>query len=303
MEEALEEQKVKGRRMIIEEIGDCDSDYDTPPENGISGHDATEDSDVGISGIEVRETKHKASEVQDIKSTSKAAATPRGKKSKAQKVTEIKQDTEQSKIKTEAKPKQDSKPRKQDSKPANVTSGKTGAKAAQKNSKNLEDKQKSTKSELKPNEASTAEERSAEKTSRLLKPESTNTTSDQAETDKSSSTHPGILSQGAEPERPKTSPPLPTDVADLKEEGNQLFKNGQYGDAIEKYSQAVKQLQKGTCLLFTIDSMFYSLQFSSFLFFVFLISFRNIIIYTLQSHNTIPAIPQVKSPGLEFEYS
>ncbi|XP_061185926.1 sperm-associated antigen 1-like [Saccostrea echinata] len=38
--------------------------------------------------------------------------------------------------------------------------------------------------------------------------------------------------------------PLPGPIAKLREEGNQLFREGQYGDAIQKYTEALKRLQK-----------------------------------------------------------
>ncbi|CAG5119653.1 unnamed protein product, partial [Candidula unifasciata] len=38
--------------------------------------------------------------------------------------------------------------------------------------------------------------------------------------------------------------PLPSAVSDLKEKGNSLFRSGQYGEAIEQYSQAIEELEK-----------------------------------------------------------
>ncbi|XP_062574772.1 sperm-associated antigen 1-like isoform X2 [Saccostrea cucullata] len=38
--------------------------------------------------------------------------------------------------------------------------------------------------------------------------------------------------------------PLPGPIAKLREEGNQLFREGQYGEAIQKYTQALERLQK-----------------------------------------------------------
>ncbi|CAL1537604.1 unnamed protein product [Lymnaea stagnalis] len=38
--------------------------------------------------------------------------------------------------------------------------------------------------------------------------------------------------------------PLPSDIQQLKENGNTFFRSGQYGDAIEQYSKAIKKLEK-----------------------------------------------------------
>ena len=42
--------------------------------------------------------------------------------------------------------------------------------------------------------------------------------------------------------------PLSDSIATLREAGNQLFREGQYGDAIEKYSEALTRLEKGELL-------------------------------------------------------
>lgn len=39
--------------------------------------------------------------------------------------------------------------------------------------------------------------------------------------------------------------PLPGPIAKLREDGNQLFREGQYGDAIQKYTEALNKLNKG----------------------------------------------------------
>jgi hypothetical protein len=39
--------------------------------------------------------------------------------------------------------------------------------------------------------------------------------------------------------------PLPDPLAKLREEGNQLFREGQYGEAIQKYTEALNKLNKG----------------------------------------------------------
>ena len=44
---------------------------------------------------------------------------------------------------------------------------------------------------------------------------------------------------------PTAPPPLPTSVQFLKDEGNQLFRVGQYGSAVNKYSKAIKLLEAG----------------------------------------------------------
>lgn len=43
--------------------------------------------------------------------------------------------------------------------------------------------------------------------------------------------------------------PLPPAVLDLKEEGNGLFRSGQYGEAVDWYSQAIDKLEKGKCMI------------------------------------------------------
>lgn len=40
-------------------------------------------------------------------------------------------------------------------------------------------------------------------------------------------------------------PPMPLDVLKLKEKGNDLFRKGQYGEAMVHYSNAIKKLEKG----------------------------------------------------------
>lgn len=39
--------------------------------------------------------------------------------------------------------------------------------------------------------------------------------------------------------------PLPGPIANLREEGNQLFREGQYGEAIHKYTEALNKLEEG----------------------------------------------------------
>lgn len=39
--------------------------------------------------------------------------------------------------------------------------------------------------------------------------------------------------------------PLPGLIANLREEGNQLFREGQYGEAVDKYTEALNGLEKG----------------------------------------------------------
>ena len=46
--------------------------------------------------------------------------------------------------------------------------------------------------------------------------------------------------------------PLPDSIATLREAGNQLFREGQYGDAIEKYSEALTRLEKGELLTYNL---------------------------------------------------
>lgn len=46
--------------------------------------------------------------------------------------------------------------------------------------------------------------------------------------------------------------PLPSVISDLKEKGNSLFRSGQYGEAIEQYSQAIVELEKGNILMFLL---------------------------------------------------
>ena len=38
----------------------------------------------------------------------------------------------------------------------------------------------------------------------------------------------------------------------MREAGNQLFREGQYGDAIEKYSEALTRIEKGELLTYTL---------------------------------------------------
>lgn len=45
--------------------------------------------------------------------------------------------------------------------------------------------------------------------------------------------------------------PMPAEVMALKEKGNDLFRRGQYGDAVTQYSKAVQQLETGTMGLLT----------------------------------------------------
>ena len=44
---------------------------------------------------------------------------------------------------------------------------------------------------------------------------------------------------------PEPPPELPPSVKKLKEEGNDLFRRGQYGDAVNRYSKGIKLLEKG----------------------------------------------------------
>ena len=46
--------------------------------------------------------------------------------------------------------------------------------------------------------------------------------------------------------------PLSDSIATLREAGNQLFREGQYGDAIEKYSEALTRLEKGELLIYIL---------------------------------------------------
>lgn len=51
-------------------------------------------------------------------------------------------------------------------------------------------------------------------------------------------------------ERPKfVQGPLSSDVAALREAGNNLFRTGQFGEAIQKYTQAVQKMEKGIFIL------------------------------------------------------
>ena len=43
----------------------------------------------------------------------------------------------------------------------------------------------------------------------------------------------------------RTPPPLPPNVQQLKEKGNQMFRSGQYSDAVGQYTKAIDQLEKG----------------------------------------------------------
>lgn len=47
---------------------------------------------------------------------------------------------------------------------------------------------------------------------------------------------------------PVAPPPLPPQIQTLKDEGNALFRRGQYGEAVIKYTTAIKQLNNGTCI-------------------------------------------------------
>ena len=44
---------------------------------------------------------------------------------------------------------------------------------------------------------------------------------------------------------PEPPPELPPSVKKLKEEGNDLFRRGQYGEAVNRYSKGIKLLEKG----------------------------------------------------------
>ena len=67
----------------------------------------------------------------------------------------------------------------------------------------------------------------------------------------SSVTEPSVQPQEAPPTEVLVAPPpapppaLPPAAQKLKEEGNDLFRRGQYGEAVERYSKSIKILQKG----------------------------------------------------------
>ena len=71
--------------------------------------------------------------------------------------------------------------------------------------------------------------------------------------------------------------PLPPAVQQLKEEGNKLFRSGQYAEASEKYNKAVSQLEQGMYIqkieAHQTSTLPLSLQF---LFFYFFSSTRNV---------------------------
>lgn len=48
---------------------------------------------------------------------------------------------------------------------------------------------------------------------------------------------------------PLPPPPLPSHIQSLKDDGNTLFRTGQYGSAAEKYSEAIQQLKAGIYLI------------------------------------------------------
>ena len=47
------------------------------------------------------------------------------------------------------------------------------------------------------------------------------------------------------PPPPPPPPPLPSHVQQLKDEGNSLFRSGQYGEAVKVYTKALQHLEKG----------------------------------------------------------
>ena len=57
----------------------------------------------------------------------------------------------------------------------------------------------------------------------------------------------GASRQKTPPTIIQAPPPLPPDVQQAKEEGNQLFRGGQYNSASLKYSLAIHNLERGTC--------------------------------------------------------
>ena len=48
---------------------------------------------------------------------------------------------------------------------------------------------------------------------------------------------------------PKAPPPIPDEVLKLKEKGNNLFRRGQYGEAVSIYTKAIHKLEKGNANL------------------------------------------------------
>ena len=50
--------------------------------------------------------------------------------------------------------------------------------------------------------------------------------------------------------------PLPDSISTLREAGNQLFREGQLGDAIEKFSEALTRLEKGELLTYILFHYF-----------------------------------------------
>ena len=230
VEDALKEQKVKGRRMIIEEVdgSESESEYDTPPENDINGHN--DDSDVDISNVAVRETKKPESQ-KDTKPTPKVTkheTKPTSKPTSHQKDATPSQKTVKTDVKSEDKTKH-IKPSRPE--PSETKTEKAKTVQAEKAKPQQTEREMPKKSETKIET----------KTQEKVKPTESKLKSDESKA-KPEQTKP------VEVERPKTPPPLPKAVADLKAKGNDLFKSGQYGDAIEAYSKAVQKLKSGELL-------------------------------------------------------
>ena len=79
----------------------------------------------------------------------------------------------------------------------------------------------------------------------------------------------------AAPKAGHTTKPMPAKVGSLKEEGNSLFRRGQYGEAVVKYSSAMQTLKKGkgstyycvgvrvgVCSLMVVQHLFHCAPFS-----------------------------------------
>ena len=241
VEAALEEQKSKGRRMIIEEIegSESDSEYDTPPENGINGLDdgpkqkGQDPDDVDISSVKVRETNDKPNEKpQAVKAQPKPAAKSQATKSEP------------------TKPQKDSKPKKSKTEPVkeDIKSESKSSKSQQITDSKSKSQESAKPADLKAHDAThntpvtkTKEKDTASKVKSDAKGDATKSDT-KADATKADTSKPVKVTQ---PERPKTPPPLPKVVADLKAKGNDLFKNGRYGDAIAVYDQGIQKLKKG----------------------------------------------------------
>ncbi len=272
IKDALAEQKVKGRRMIIEEVSGSEEEEEEKQEEKEQGSKTNIKKPESVSSESQQQEDDKASKdlpkvapeeskqtttAQDVMvnglrhSADETQVPPDPSKVNRKPTKGKKQETGIPKQSEKHSPKKKGKGTKSDIKAGERPAGNTGLQP-----QSVGDSAEQVEVESKPSKQNEPEAKviSAKEPQPEIRTEAVDSSNNVLRNDACMNTEKSVVKAASRevvaaappPPAPAPQPPaLPPDVAALKDKGNQQFRCGQYATAIQTYSQAINKLKPG----------------------------------------------------------